>query len=204
MRKRLTERQAKQAAAGLRREISEDFKYDKKKIKHLQKILHNVNISLGTLGSALHEFSRIKGPTISPDGLLGGLGYIMPIKTVKEVITTSVHNLSEVADSLADELTNPHWHSEDDKETKELIKEKEQVEEETQKVLDTPEGEPSEGEPEPKEEPAEEGIQPDDIVNSTERVEEEARMASKKTDRVLSAKVRQALVRFSSVGKQKI
>ena len=82
MRNRLTERQAKQAAAGLRREISEDFKYDKKKIKHLQKILHNVNISLGTLSSALNEFSRIKGHTFSPDGLLGGLGYIMPIKSV--------------------------------------------------------------------------------------------------------------------------
>lgn len=203
MRKRLTERQARQAAAGLRREISEDFKYDKKKIKHLQKILHNVNISLGTLGSALHEFSRIKGPTISPDGLLGGLGYIMPIKSVKEVITTSVHNLSEVADSLADELTNPHWHSEDDKETKELIKEKEKVEEETQKVLDAPEGDLDNG-PEPTEEPAEEGIQPEDIVTSQELVAEEARIASKKTDKVLSDKVRQALLRFSSVGQKKI
>ena len=203
MRNRLTERQAKQAAAGLRREISDDFKYDKKKIKHLQKILHNVNISLGTLSSALNEFSRIKGPTISPDGLLGGLGYIMPIKTVKEVITTSVHNLSEVADSLADELTNPHWHSQDDKETKELIKEKEKVEEETQKVLESPEGEES-GEEDEEKEPAEEEIAPEDIVNSRDLVEEDIRMASINSDKVLLNAVRQALVRFSSVGKKKI
>jgi hypothetical protein len=139
MRKRLTEHSSnKQAAAGLRREISDDFKYDKKKLKHLHRILHNVNIAVGTLGSALSEFSRVKGPAISPDGLLGGLGYIMPIKNVKEVITTSVHSLSEIADSLADELTNPHWNAEDDKETKEVLKEKEKVEEETLEVLENP------------------------------------------------------------------
>ena len=198
MRKRLSERQSKQAAAGLRREITEDFKYDKKKIKHLQRILHNVNVALGTLGSALGEFSRIKGPTISPDGLLGGLGYIMPIKNVKEVLTTSVHTLSEVADSLADELTNPHWHTEDDKETKDLIKEKEKVEEETQEVLDAPDGEVGREDVAP-EVPESEELTPEDVKTS-----KDIKVASIDTDKILSNSVRNALVRFSSVGKLKI
>jgi hypothetical protein len=192
MRNRLSN---KQAAAGLRREIPGDFKYDKKKLKHLFKILHNVNVSLGTLGSALSELSKIKGPSISPDGLLGGLGYIMPIKNIKEVLTTSVHTLGDVADSIADELTNPHWKVEDDKETKELIKEKEKVEEETQKVLDEPEV-PEESETEDTELPSSEedlDIKPDDVVTSKEIYASE---------KVLSDAVRKALVRFSSVGKK--
>jgi hypothetical protein len=193
MRKRLTDRSIKQAAAGLRREITDDFKYDKKKIKHLHRILHNVNVAVGTLGSALAEFSRVKGPTISPDGLLGGLGYIMPIKSVKEVITTSVHNLSEVADSLADELSNPHWNSEEDKETKELIKEKEKVEEETQEILETP---PDTEIPEESED-----LTPEDVKTSKDVETENTVMAS---DKILSSAVREALVRFSSVGKKKI
>ena len=193
MRKRLTDSQIRQAAAGLRREISEDFKYDKKKVKHLQKILHNVNVALGTLGSALNEFSRVKGPTISPDGLIGGLGFIMPIKSVKEAITTSVHTLSEVADSLADELTNPHWNAVEDKGTKEVIQEKEKVEEETQKVLD----DESDGEEEQGESQEEDIIEPEDIVTSKTLI---AKAAS---DKVFMDAVQKALVRFSSVGKVK-
>ncbi|MBE3086365.1 MAG: hypothetical protein IMZ64_09145 [Bacteroidetes bacterium] len=181
MRKRLTDHTSnKQAAAGLRREISDDFKYDKKKLKHLHRILHNVNIAVGTLGSALSEFSRVKGPAISPDGLLGGLGYIMPIKNVKEVITTSVHNLSEVADSLADELSNPHWNAVEDKETKEVLKEKEKVEEETQEVLEAPEE-----------------IAPADVLTS-----KEVKASNIDTDKILPKAVKEALVRFSSVGKK--
>jgi hypothetical protein len=191
MRRRLTNHPGnKEAAAGLRREISEDFKYDKKKIKHLQRILHNVTVALGTLNSALNEFSRIKGPAISPDGLLGGLGYIMPIKNVKEVLTTSVHNLSDVADSLADELTNPHWQAEEDKETKELIKEKEKVEEETQEILDKPEDFDVD-----VPEDSSEDINPDEIKTS-----EEIKVAC--ADKVLLNYVKQALVRFSSTGKK--
>ena len=151
MRKRLTlkfERMKEAASNGLRREISEDFRYDKGKLKHIKHVLHNVNVALGNLVSGLNEFSRIKGPDISPDGLLGGLGYIMSLRDVKETINNSVRSLSDVADSLADELTNPRWKVEDDKEVKELIKEKEDVEEKVEEEV-----------PE---------ITPEDIITSTE------------------------------------
>jgi hypothetical protein len=188
MRTRLTERISKQSASGLRREIAEGFKYDKKKLKHLKRILHNVTVALGTLSSALHEFSRIKGPDISPDGMLGGLGYIMPLKEVKEVLNTGIKNLSDVADSIADEMTNPNWDAGDDKEVKKLLKEKEETEElveEAEEVTD--------------EVPEEEPEQDDDVVNPKEVMTSsdlEKRVAS-----YFSEAVQQNLVRFNSIGK---
>jgi hypothetical protein len=190
-RKRLTDRQA---AAGLRREISDDFKYDKKKLKHLKYVLHNVTVAVGTLVSALNEFSRVKGPDISPDGLLGGLGYIMPIKGIKEALNTSIHSLSDVSDSLADELSNPHWNSEDDKEVKELIKEKEDVEEKAEEVEESPEAAPTQ-------EKSEEGIKPEEVKTSQEVVLEDAERLASTVNKILEPAVKAALIKFSSVGK---
>jgi hypothetical protein len=128
MRERFTDHPERfKTAAGVRREIPDDFKYNPKKLKHLKKILHNVTISLGTLTSSINEFAKLKGPEVSPDGLLGGVGYIMPLKEIKETFNTTVRGLSDIADSLADELTNPRWEVKEDKEVKKLIKEKEEA-----------------------------------------------------------------------------
>jgi len=132
-----------QRTAGLRRAIPDDFTYNPKKLKHLKSILHNVSVALGTLSSALNEFSRLKGPEVSPDGMLGGVGYIMPIQEIKQGLTTSVHALSNMADCIGDELTNPRWNAREDKEVKELIKEKDKVTDkvdEQQEDLMAPEG----------------------------------------------------------------
>lgn len=181
MRRRLTAKfeRIKQAAGnGLRREITDDFKYDKKKLKHLKHILHNVNVSLGTLVSALNEFSRLKGPDVSPDGMLGGLGYIMPIKEIKDTINTSVRSLSDVADSLADEMENPRWNAEDDKEVKELLKEKEEIEDKVE---------------EQAEEDAESDINPDDVITSRE-------VCASDVEKRFASAVSEALVSFACNG----
>jgi hypothetical protein len=142
-----------------------------------------VSVALGTLVSAQNEFSRIKGRDISPDGLLGGLGYIMPLKDVKEALNGSIKSLSDVADSLADELTNPRWDAEDDKEVKELIKEKEEVEE---KVEDVPEDTVVE-----EEAPAADGVTPEDVTTSAEV------KTVDKTANVLASAVTKALLKFN-------
>jgi SMC interacting uncharacterized protein involved in chromosome segregation len=208
-RKRLTLRKA----ASQRREIPEDFKYNKKKLKHLKHILHNVNVALGTLVSAHNEFSRVKGPDISPDGLLGGLGYVLPVKDIKESLNESIKSLSDVADSLADELTNPHWSAEDDSEVKKLIKEKEEVEEKAEEVQDEDsapgddesESEPTEDENEdepvepqnkvPHEPPKDTSVTPEDVVTSKEFQKTASNDAFAKL-------VKESLVRFSSIGKK--
>lgn len=155
MRERLSWDYDKVAAAALRREISDGFKYNKKKLKHLKQILHNITVAQGTLVSALNIFSRVKGRDISPDGMLGGLGYIMPLRSIKESLIQSIQQIGDIADCLADELTNPKWNAEDDTEVKKLIKEKEEVEEQAEEEV---------------EEGIEEGITPDDVITSTEKV----------------------------------
>ena len=120
---------SKTAAGSQRRNIPDDFTYNPKKLKHLKHILHNVSVALGTLSSSLNEFAKLKGPEVSPDGMLGGIGYILPIRDIKQALNTSIHSLGNVADCIADELTNPHWNAHEDKEVKELLKEKEDVEE---------------------------------------------------------------------------
>jgi hypothetical protein len=136
---------------GGRREIPDDFKYNTKKLKHLKGILHNVSVALGTLTAAFSEFSKFKGHDISPDGKLGGAGYILPLKDVKQSIQTAVQSLSDVADCIADELNNPRWEAKDDKEVKKLIKEKEEI---VEKVED-------------------EIIDPKDVSNAPQDVDEE-------------------------------
>jgi len=176
MRERLTDHpeRIKTAAAG-KRQIPDDYKYNPKKIKHLKHILHNVSVALGTLTSALNEFSRLKGPEISPDGLLGGVGYIIPIQDIKQALISSIHSLGNVADSIADELTNPKWNIQDDKEVKKLIEEKEDV---LEKV--------------------EEEINPDDVMTAKEELIDQDinKEASIKKANVLTAAVKKELMSF--------
>lgn len=123
-------------SSGGRREIPDDYKYNPKKAKHLKRILHNVSVALGTLTSSLNEFSRVKGPDLSPDGRLGGMGYIMALTDIKQTINGAVHDLSTIADCIADELNNPKWAVSDEKETKDLIKEKDKAIEKVDEVSD--------------------------------------------------------------------
>jgi len=139
------------------------FEYDKSKANHLKKALHNINVSLGTLIAAMKDLSLLRGSDITPDGQLGGRGFIMPFREMKQMINESVSNLSDVTDTLADELTNPKWglsHSEVSK----VKKEKEQVdqkEEEADQVA-------KESNKEVVTEVSEEDIKPEDVVNSSE------------------------------------
>jgi SMC interacting uncharacterized protein involved in chromosome segregation len=201
MRERLTDKveQIRQAASnGVRREISDDFQYNKKKLKHLKHILHKLTVSVGTMMSALNEFSRVKGRDISPDGMLGGLGYIMPLKDIKEALVESVHKMSAVTDCIADELTNPKWNAEDDKDVKDLIKEKEQIEETVEEDLgDVSEEEMPEQEM-PEEVPEEDSISPEDIITSTE---DRVASFSKETEAAYAEAVRRCLINAGNNGK---
>lgn len=180
MRKRLTDKlyRAKEAASNnLRREISNDFKYDKKKLRHLTFVLHNVNVSLGALVSALSRFSKLKGPSISPDGMLGGLGYIMPIKDIKVSLHDVIQGLSDIQDTVADELTNPRWNAQDDKEVKDVLKEKEKVEDQVEDQVDE-----------------DSDFSPDDVITSAEILEE-----SSKAEMKLASAVKKALLKYGNI-----
>jgi hypothetical protein len=187
MRKRLTDtgRLKTSAASSGRREIPEDYKYNPKKLKHLKHILHNVSVALGTLTSSFNEFSRFKGPDISPDGRLGGAGYILPLKDIKQAIQNSVYSLSDVADCIADELTNPKWESEKDPEVKELVKEKDEAVNKIEEDISP--GDVTGVPPEEEEKKEEEDSSPPPVP--------EIKMSSNKKD-VLATAVRQSLLNF--------
>lgn len=119
----------------LRRNL-EGFEYDPSKAKVLKKALHNLNVSLGAMISAMRDMAILRGSEITPDGMLGGRGFIMSFKEMKATLNSAITNLSDMTDTLADELTNPKWglstnEKERVKEEQEIIDEKvEQVEEE--------------------------------------------------------------------------
>jgi hypothetical protein len=148
-----------------------DFDYDPSKATVLKKALHNINVSLGTLISAMKDLSILRGSEITPDGMLGGRGFIMPFKDMKSKISTAVTDLSDVTDTLADELTNPKWGLSTG-EKKKVKQENEQIEEEVQEVEEIVPGigETGVGGALPTEvaKPPLEDINPDDVVNSFE------------------------------------
>lgn len=83
--------------------------YDPSKLEHIKSLLHGLSVALGTLNASQRELTTLKGHEISPDGKLGGKGYVMTLRKFKDLIADSVNNLSDLTDTLADELTNPRW-----------------------------------------------------------------------------------------------
>jgi hypothetical protein len=161
----------KENKGGMSRDIR-GFEYDPSKATVLKKALHNINVSLGTMISAMKDLSILRGSDITPDGMLGGRGFIMPFKDVKAKINTAITELSDVTDTLADELTNPKWGL-SDSDKKKVKQENEIVEEEIQEVEEvvpgknTSDTDNTDLPPEVNKTPLED-INPDDVVNSFE------------------------------------
>lgn len=110
------------------------FEYDSSKATVLKKALHNINVSLGTMISAMRDLSMLRGSEVTPDGLLGGRGFVMPFKEMKQKINTAINDLSDVTDTLADELTNPKWGL-SELEKKKVKKETENIEEKIEEIV---------------------------------------------------------------------
>ena len=91
------------------REITPDYQFDPKNLKPLAKTLRAALSALGHAESAYSTFTKIKSSTISPDGSLGGRGYIMKIADIKRQLMNAVEVLSSLTDTLYDEMRAPHW-----------------------------------------------------------------------------------------------
>jgi hypothetical protein len=59
--------------------------------------------------SAYAVFAKIKSRDISPDGNLGGRGYIMEIKNMRRQYMNIVEALSALSDTIYDEISEDHW-----------------------------------------------------------------------------------------------
>jgi len=91
------------------RVLPDEYKYNPKAKKPLAKVLWSTSVALGHLISAHGTFTKIKAVSISPDGKLGGSGFIQDIKEMRKSMNESIEALSALQDTLYDELRAPHW-----------------------------------------------------------------------------------------------
>jgi len=66
-------------------------------------------VALGHSVTAYKVFARIKSASISPDGMLGGRGYVLQVKEVRAKLQQACELLSAVTDTMHDEINAPHW-----------------------------------------------------------------------------------------------
>lgn len=92
------------------RNIDPDYKFDAKNLEPLARTLRSLLMAQGHIQTARTTFTKVKSQSISPDGNLGGKGYIMPIKDVRKQLSNSDEALSSIIDCFDDEMKAVHWH----------------------------------------------------------------------------------------------
>lgn len=109
------------------RNISPDFAFNPKKVKSLAKVLRATTAGLGHTLSAYSCFTKLKSADISPDGALGGKGYVFKIADMRKAYMNAVEALSALSDTLYDEMQAPHWSAVSRQESPEERAEVEQI-----------------------------------------------------------------------------
>lgn len=121
------------------RKIPHDYNYNPKKRKALAKVLRSTSAALGHSLSAYSTFTKIKSADVSPDGCLGGKGYVFKINEMRKAYMNAVEALSALSDTLYDEVSAPHWSAisrqespEDKAEVEQIVSEAEEIREDPQ------------------------------------------------------------------------
>lgn len=124
-----------------KRSIPDSFKYDLKALKPTSKVIWSLSVALGHLISGSSRFNRIKSISISPDGLIGGKGYVQKISDMRQNISKAIEIVTAIVDSLHDEIKAPHWQpKKDDKLTSKERREVKEMLSESEDILMNPEG----------------------------------------------------------------
>lgn len=122
------------------RKITPDFAFDPRNTKPLAKVLRSTNAALGHAMSAYAIFTKIKSADVSPDGSLGGKGYIQKIAEMRRAYMNVVEAMSALSDTLYDEIRAPHWAAVSRQEDPEERAEVEQIVEDAVEIKQDPEG----------------------------------------------------------------
>lgn len=122
------------------RRIAPDFAFDPRNTKPLAKILRSTNAGLGHTMAAYALFAKLKSADISPDGSLGGKGYIQKIAEMRRAFMNVVESLSALSDTLYDEIRAPHWAAISRQEDPEEREEVEQIVGDAMDIKEDPEG----------------------------------------------------------------
>jgi hypothetical protein len=122
------------------REITKDFVFNARYLKPLATVLRSALMALGHATSAHNRFVKIKSRNISPDGSLGGRGYIQKIPDMRRQIMNCVEVLSSLTDTIYDEMLAPHWNPDEDTLDPRDRDEVKEIVEDVEEIKDDPEG----------------------------------------------------------------
>lgn len=122
------------------RQITPDFAFDPRNTKPLAKVLRSTNAALGHSMSAYAIFTKIKSADVSPDGSLGGKGYVQKIAEMRRAYMNVIEALSAISDTLYDEIRAPHWAAVSRQEDPEERAEVEQIVDDAVEIKQDPEG----------------------------------------------------------------
>src|SRR5579863_4504271 len=161
---------AEEDAPEPKRDLNVDYQFKARNIKPLAKILWSLSVSMGHLTSAAGRFFKLKSVNISPDGSLGGKGYIKPIRNLRKELYDAEELLSSIIDTIHDEINAPHWKAvikklppkkkkeveEEISEAEDIMKNPQKIEKKEDEYFDSLSGKSSEGDE--KEEESEPGF----------------------------------------------
>lgn len=122
------------------RSMQPDYNYNPKRKKALAKVLRSTTASMGHAMSAYNSFTKIKSADVSPDGNLGGKGYIQKIMDMRKQYMNVVEALSALSDTIYDEINAPHWAAISRQETEEEKEEVAQIIQDAEEIKEDPEG----------------------------------------------------------------
>ncbi|HEY8098935.1 MAG TPA: hypothetical protein VIE65_22965 [Methylobacter sp.] len=112
----------------LRRDIrAEGFKWSPETLRNLAKILWAAERAHSYGIAALRMFSKMPSSEFSPDGLLGGRGYIQQIKDMRASLSQAIEVLSSFTDTVHDEVNASHWSATQDSEADALVSQAEET-----------------------------------------------------------------------------
>jgi len=129
----------------MKRAIPKNFPYDPKALKPLAQTLWAMSVALGHTLTAHRQLSKIKSSTVSPDGLIGGQGYVMSIKEVRKALYNAAEGLSSISDTIHDEINAPHWKPKLAELERNDIESVERLVGEAEQIMENPEEEVEEG-----------------------------------------------------------
>lgn len=112
----------------VRRDIRvKDFEWKPETLRNLTKILWAVERAHGYAISALRLFSKTPSSEFSPDGMLGGRGYIQQVREMRSGLSQAVETLSAFTDTVHDEINAPHWAAGEDPVATEMVEDAQEV-----------------------------------------------------------------------------
>lgn len=125
------------------REGLENFKFNDAGVKQIAITYKTLAAAFMNLTQAVNAFAACKSSQISPDGKLGGRGYVKTIKEIREEFSVITNTMSGLIDTFHDEVNSPYWKKttvEDNPIVKEILSQADQMLDKAEEIEETKEG----------------------------------------------------------------